>query len=166
MCHPSEAPCWSVCLFVWCTDRPRMPSPAAPSEDEPRVHGSQRVLPDPQEQLARCLAEVPPSTAGGPVQPGIPTRSQRMSTTWPLAGPADACSGASDTAAGSWRASRRPGWPFLVARHTFKVGLPGRETAARSLQSGQGGAATAVSAVGKIGPTEAVRAPLAQPEES
>ena len=60
-------------------------------------------------------------------------RSQRMSTTWALVGPADASSGTSDTVAGSWRASRRPEWPFLAARHTFKVGLPGREAAARSL---------------------------------
>ena len=80
-----------------------------------------------------------------------------MSTTWPLGGPAGACSGTSDATAGSWRASRRPEWPSLVARHTFEVGLLRRETAAHSLQSDQGGAAAAVSAVGKIGPTEAVR---------
>ena len=80
-----------------------------------------------------------------------------MSTTWPLAGPAGACSGTSDTAAGSWRASRRPEWPFLAARYTFRGGLPGRETAAHSLQSDQGGAAAAVSTEGKIGSAEAVR---------
>ena len=135
-----------------------MPSPAAPSEDEPHVHGSQRVLPGPQEQLARCLAEAPLGTAGGPAQPGsIPRPQPAHVHHLASGGPAGASSGASDTAAGSWKASRRPEWPFLVARYTFKVGLPGRETAAHSLQSDQGGIAAA-STVGKIGSTEAVRA--------
>ena len=53
--------------------------------------------------------------------------------------------------------SRRPEQPFLAARYTFKAGLPGRETAARSLQSGQGGAAAAICTASGIGPAEAVR---------
>ena len=32
------------------------------------MHGSQRVLPDPQEQLARCLAEAPLGKTGDPAQ--------------------------------------------------------------------------------------------------
>ena len=73
---PSKDPCRSVCLFVSVHGQARRPSPAAPSEDEPHVHGSQRVLPGPQEQLARCLAEAPLGTAGGPVQPGSIPRPQ------------------------------------------------------------------------------------------
>ena len=140
---------------------------AAPSEDEPHVHGSQRVLPDPQEQLARCQQR--PRSARPAVRRSREVshaRSQRMPTTWPLAGPAGASSGTSDTAAGSWRASRRPEWPFLAARYTFKVGLPGRETAAHSLQSDQGGAATASAPWVRSGLQKQCGPTLAQPEES
>ena len=61
-------------FFVSVHRQARRPLPAAPSEDEPHVNRSQRALPDPQEQLARRLAEAPLGTAGGPAQPGSSPR--------------------------------------------------------------------------------------------
>ena len=104
----------------------RMPSPAAPSADNLMCMGLNMSSQVHRNSL-RGVQQRPRSA-----RPAVRrsrevshARGQRMSTTWPLAGPAGACSGTSDTVAGPWRASRRPEWPFLAARYTFKAGLRG-----------------------------------------
>ena len=121
------------------------------------MHGSQRVLTDPQEQLARCLAEAPLGAAGGPVQPEVShARGQRRSTTWPLGGPAGETKklvmqqhDLGGRAAGPNGLPWRPDIPSRSAceegdSSTFFAVGPGRRS-------------RCFSAVGKIGPTEAVR---------
>ena len=103
-------------LFVWCTDRPAGEGRRALLRADLVCTGL--AVPRRSAEVARCPARDPAQQASDPVRPGSSPQPQPGADPHLASGrPCRRGQEASDTAAGSWEASRRPEWPSLVARH-------------------------------------------------